>query len=84
MLLWLWLQGVSTIVESWGCLPRAIKELAAMEEGREGYKNGTRSHMLAEAARLKHVYFDILNPIFVACSERPKSAIKSAIKEEKR
>jgi len=75
MIFWLRLQGVSSIVESWGCLPRAIKELAALEEGREGYKKGTRSHMLEEAARLKHVYTDILNPIFVACSKTPQRAI---------
>jgi DNA-repair protein XRCC1 len=67
-------QGVRSIIESWGCLPKAIQELAAMEEGRDGYKKGTRSHMLEEATRLKHVYTDILNPIFVACSKRPESA----------
>ena len=47
-----------------------------MEEGRGGYMKGTRSIMLGEAERLKHVYSDILNPIFVACSKKPPSAIK--------
>lgn len=70
-------QGVRSIIESWGCLPRAIQELAAMEEGRDGYKKGTRSHMLEEVTRLKHVYTDILNPIFVACSKRPETSAKN-------
>lgn len=54
-----------------------------MEEGREGYKNGIWSYMFVEVVRLKYVYFDILNFIFVVCFERFKSVIKSVIKEEK-
>ncbi|KAG0565379.1 hypothetical protein KC19_8G185600 [Ceratodon purpureus] len=74
-------QGVKSIVDSWECLPRAIKELAALEEGRGGYMKGTRSIMLGEADRMKHVYSDILKPIFDACSKNPPSAIK---KEKRR
>jgi hypothetical protein len=70
------LQGVKSIVGSWECLPQAIKELAAMEEGRDGYMKSTRSIMLGEAERMKHVYSEILKPIFLACSKNPPSAIK--------
>nr|XP_024359511.1 DNA-repair protein XRCC1-like isoform X2 [Physcomitrium patens] len=69
-------QGVASIVGSWECVPQAVKELRAMEGGREGYLKCTRSSMLREADRLKCVYTDVLSPIFVADSKKPLSDIQ--------
>lgn len=70
------MQGVASIVGSWECVPQAVKELRAMEGGREGYLKCTRSSMLREADRLKCVYTDVLSPIFVADSKKPLSDIQ--------
>ncbi|KAG0611189.1 hypothetical protein M758_7G122400 [Ceratodon purpureus] len=52
-------RGLSSIIENWGFLPRAVKELAAIEEGEGGCTTTSRS-TLQEAERLKGIYEESL------------------------
>jgi len=61
---------LSNIIENWGFLPRAVKELAAIEEG----YTRTSLSTLHEAERLKGIYDEILND-FLASSKKSTNII---------
>lgn len=63
-------QGLSSIMENWGFIPRAVKELAAIEEG---YTRTSKS-TLQEAERLKGIYDEVLNE-FLASSKKSTNVI---------
>lgn len=62
-----------SVVENWGFLPRAVKELSAMEEGKDGYVKSMRSSLLGEAERLKGIYMENLKH-FITPSKAPVGA----------
>lgn len=64
-------QGLSSIIENWGFLPRAVKELAAMEED-EHAKTSTST--LLEADRLKGIYDEVLT-VILASSKKSTNVI---------
>jgi len=63
-------QGLSSITENWGFVPRAVKELAAIEEG----YTRTSISTLQEAERLKGIYDEVLND-FLASSKKSTNII---------
>lgn len=54
------MQGVRSIIEKWGFLPRAVKDLAAMEEGTGGYSTSAKASLLKEAEKLQRIYSEKL------------------------
>jgi hypothetical protein len=64
---------LSTIIENWGFLPRAVKELAAIEEDEVGYTKTSKS-TLQEAERLKSIYDESLKE-FLSSSRKSANVI---------
>lgn len=52
-------QGLSSVIENWGFLPKAVKELAAIEKGVTEISSST----LEEAERLKGIYDETLKDV---------------------